>query len=250
MKIATLALRAEKFFIDNSPLVLTSVGVMGTVTTALLAGKAAYTSGILIYETEIVPGELSGKRKFEMCWKLFVPAVGTGAVTIAAIVGANHISTRRAAGLAAAYSLSERAFTEYRDKIVETLGTKSERAVRDDIAQDRVKRTSEAAREIIVTGTEVICLDLMGDRYFNSSYAALKKAENDLNFQLIHNGYATLSDFYASLGLKTTAYSDELGWNSDTKLELRITTAMTLDDRPCLAFEIQTHPIRDYYKFH
>jgi hypothetical protein len=252
MTLMRLATRAEKLVIDNSPLVLTAIGVIGTVTTALLTGQAVYKYMDILaeegYYSRDEVFERSTKEHIENSWKLFVPAIGTGALTIGAILSANHIGTRRAAGMAAAYSLSERAFSEYKEKVIQHMGSKSEQSVRDDIASDHVRKTSEASREVIVIGTEVLCFESMTGRYFTSNMEALKKAQNDINYQMLHDGYASVTDFYNLIGLTRTAYSDELGWTSELQLELIFTTALTDDQRPCLAFEFRSAPIRNYHK--
>lgn len=254
MTISDLVFRSQKLLIDNSPSILTAVGVVGTVSTALLTGQATYRyMDQLVMEGYYDPNEVRDARNrrahFDAAWKYYVPAVGTGALTIAAILAANHIGTRRAAGIAAAYSISERAFQEYREKVVEKMGTKSEQSVRDDIAQDRVRRTEAASREVLVVSGDVLCQDAVSGRYLTSNMATLDRAVNELNRQIINDSYASLSDFYDRIGLPHTAYSDEVGWKSDREITLDITSAVTSDSKPCLVFNFNTVPIRDYYKF-
>lgn len=253
----TRALRVtEKLISDNSPLILTVVGVTGTVATAILTGKATYDSVVeefmdgyetLDWKTDLY-NEYTAKKRIKRHWKRYVPAVATGVLTVAAVVGANRIGTRRAAGLAAAFSLSERAAVEYREKVVEKFGQNKEREVRDEIAQDRVNRNPEGSREIVIVGTDVLCHDAFSGRYFQSSMETLRKAQNDLNAQVLNNMYASLSDFYDLIGLTRTDYSDEIGWNVNNTLELKFSTVMSEDGRPCLSFSFDTRHIRDYYK--
>jgi hypothetical protein len=253
MTLAKLVKQAEKLVADNSPLILTAIGVTGTITTAVLASKATIKAVRLldneeyILETQDLP-PLDIKEKVNRTWKLYVPAIGTGALTVVCIVGANRIGTRRAAAMAAAYSLSEKAFVEYKDKVVDKLGTSKEQKVRDEIAQDRVTANPVSTKEVLITGAgDVLCYDSITGRYFKSNMESLRKAENDINRQLLHDGYVTLHEFYVMIGLPSTLYSSEVGWNSDTMFELRFSTTMSDTNEPCIALEYTSYPIRDYY---
>jgi len=243
---ADILARVQKLAIDNSPQILTAIGVVGTVSTAVLAGKAGYRYARILSEQS---PWLDRREKLELTWKEFIPPATTGVLTVVCILGANHIGTRRAAGLAAAYSLSERAFTEYREKVVERVGVKQEQSVRDEIAQDRVSATP-GSREIIISGTKVLCLDSYTGRYFESDMETLKKAQNDTNYQILNDMYATLTDFYDRIGLPKTRFSDEVGWSNSELLELEFSTALTDDQKPCLVITFKASPVRDYYQFH
>ena len=251
MSFTSIAKHVEKFTVDNSPAILSAVAVTGTVTTAFLTGKATLKATTLM-AGEVINGEESyGAKEFtRRHWKLYIPPVATGALTIACIVGANRIGTRRAAAMAAAYSLSERAFSEYREKIIEKLGATKEQAARDDLAQDRVKKNPVSKAEVIVAGGDVLCYEAFTGRYFKSDMETLKKAQNDLNYKVLNDYYASLSDFYELLGLPRTSISEDLGWNCDKMLELEFSTVMSDDGRPCISIEYHVEPIRDYYRIH
>jgi len=255
MNFLVIVKRVEKLVIDNSPAILTVLGVTGTITTAYLTGTASFKAAeILRKEGMIESDELdsisfSFKDKFEYVWKCYIPAVGTGAVTVFCIVFANRIGMRRAAAVAAAYSISEKAFVEYKDKVIEKFGDNQEQKVRDEVAQDRVNRNPLNEREIIITGDgEVLCYEAFTGRYFKSSMEEVKRAQNDINAEIIHNSYASLSDFYNALGIGKTSCSDEVGWNTDKLLELKFTTVLSEDNRPCISIEFDVAPVRDYWR--
>ena len=248
MNLTVLGRTAQKFAVDNSPQILTAVGVVGVVSTALLTGKAAYRAGQLIADSAPEPYALDPREKFELTWKLFIPAAGSGLLTISAIVAGSHISASRAAGLAAAFTISERAFDEYRDKIVQKMGPKKEQEARDEIAQERVHRNNDSSL-IVVSGTDVICYDMYSDRYFTGSMEALKQAQNNLNHRMLSDGYASLSDFYELIGLPPTQFSDQIGWVSDELLELSFSTVLSPEQRPCLAVSFRAEPNRRFDRF-
>ena len=245
------AKQIEKFAVDNSPLILTAVGVVGTIGTAVLTGKAAFKSFDILKEEEErrelmnEPGHVSRSEFVKLTWKQYIPAVGTGITTIACIVCANRISTRRIAAMAAAYSLSERAYNEYREKVVQKFNANKERQVRDDIAQDRVNANPPKENQVIITGNgDVICYDEPTGRYFKSNMEKLRAVVNDVNAEVNELGASPLSFFYQSLGLKTTPYSDELGWTTDELLEVHYSAVLTQDNQPCIAIDYKPHLIR------
>lgn len=263
MTIADLARRASKIAIDHSPTILTSIGVAGAVTTAYLAGKASIEAADLIRLKEagepewdevnqkriyLEPKERA-KQRFLLVWKLYIPAATTLAATITCIIGANRVGSRRAAGLAAAMTIGEKTFEEYKAKVIEKMGVKKEEAVRDEIAQDRVDKTY--LDDVQVFGPDVgeLCYDKWSDRYFRSSVEGIRSAENDLNYALIHDGYASLSEFYGFLGLPSPVYSESVGWNSDRKLELGISSTLAHGIKPCLVVDFKTEPRPDYGRF-
>lgn len=255
MALAQVLSKAGKFLSDNSPVIFTAIGVAGSLTTAYLTGKASFAAGQIIerenlkHDIEGTRDEFTGKEKFELVWKLYIPAVGSGFLTVASMICATQIGTRRAAALASAYKLSEQAWEEYKVKIVETIGVKKEQKARDQLAQEQIEKNPVGAREVIITGTgEVLCYDSFTGRYFKSDMSSLKKAQNDLNHQILTTNFASLSDFYDLIGLGRVDESDELGWNADELLELEISTTLSENDEPCLSVKFNKRPIRSYFR--
>lgn len=258
MSIATLTRRSQQVLSDNSPAILTGFGIVGTVATAVLVGRAAYKAGYSVAVEETIGGVKADETKVDRAkrigkgtWKLYLPSAVTGVGTIAAIAASNRVSTGRTAALAAAYTLTDKAFGEYKAKVVETIGEKKEQVdIRDKIAQDRVNETGDRGSLVVLGGQDVLCYDVMTDRYFNSTMEKLKKAQNDTNYQILHNMYVSLSEFYDKVGLPHTGFSDDVGWNSDNLLELHFSTAISPDDKPVLTFTFHVDPVRRYDKVH
>jgi hypothetical protein len=254
MNFTKLARTAEKFTVDNSPTILTAVGVVGTVATAYLTGKASFKAAKLIDDREFhlkthqegptSPIALTQQQKIALVWKTFVLPAGAGAFTITAIVFANRISTKRAAALAAAYALSEGRFSEYKDKAKVKLGIKKEEDLRSELAQEKVDREPPPGSLIIVSGKSLF-KDEPSGRYFESTMEDIKKAMNDTNYQIMSKEYAVLTDFYERIGLPPTSLSEEFGWDiSVDQLEVVFTTVITNDGRPCICMDYNLHPVR------
>lgn len=250
MKFPTLPSlnQLEETLHSQAPTILTTVGVAGTLTTAVMTAQAAASATRMIDRQETVFQEqLEFKDKFLLTWKCYIPPVVVGGLTVVAIVGANRIGVRRAAGIAAAYSLAERAHTEYKDEVRKTLGEEKEQKVRDRVAQERVSR-SPGSTEVIISGTDVLCYEAYTGRYFKSSVETLKKAQNDLNYKVLNEGSASLAEFYDLIGLPQTDYSDLVGWQYDRILDLEFSTVLSEDQRPCLSFSFHHEPTRGYHK--
>jgi hypothetical protein len=258
VNLARATKQIEKFAADNSPSILTAFGVAGTVTTAYLTGKAAFKAREVLLDLQYGPNldydseyDILLEDQIKEPWKLYIPAAISGIGTVACIIGANRIGNRRAAAMAAAYSLSERAYAEYKDKVVQAMGVKKEQVVRDEIAQTRVAENPVNKQNVIITGNgEVLCYDAYTGRYFNSSVDMINKAQNAINHQILSDGYASLGDFYSIIGLDATSITNEVGWNADKLLEITFSTVLSDDDRPCVSINFSVMPVRDYYKFY
>ena len=256
---------SQQLLSDNSPAILTGIGVAGTITTSLLMGRAALRANDMITKERLAlfmndpknehehisDYDLTTREKVELTWIEFVPPAASMMLTIAAIVGANRIGTRRTAAIAAAYSVAEKARVEYAEKVVEHIGKNKERKIRDEVQQDRMQRDSVGRQEVFATGGgQDLCYEKFTGRYFYSSMETIKHAMNKVNHEINSGVYASLSDFYDYLGLDHTGVSDELGWNGDKLMDIMFTTTTADDNRPCIAFEYRVEPIRNYFRGH
>jgi Family of unknown function (DUF6353) len=240
MNAANVAKRVEKLLRDNSPTILSALGVSGTLTTSYLAAKASFTASRVIdiddQSRSTLTPTASKKEKVKLVWKLYIPSAVSGVVTIGCIIGASKIGTKRTAAAYSLLTVSEKAFTEYKEKVVEQLGEKKEQAIRDQIAQDRVNKNPEGGILIVGPGN-VLCMEMHTGRYFMSDMETLRKAVNTINAKMIHQMDASLSDFYYLVRLPQTSLSSMQGWNSDKMLELHFSTTLSEDGRPCIAFD-------------
>lgn len=225
---------------DNSAGILTALSITGVASTGYLAARAGYQAGEKIRIIEWKIGTAGGfkqrfKERAKETWTLYIPAGISGALTVAGIVIAARSNSRRATAAYTLLSVSERAFEEYREKVVEKLGDNKERAVRDEIAQDRVN-ASPPNSVIIMGAGDVLCREDFTGRYFQSSMEVLMSAQNKVNAKLLRNDQASLSDFYELIGIPETSDSDEVGWTTPQLMELKFSSVLSRDGRPCLVF--------------
>lgn len=243
MSIQTLITSVTKTVSRNAPTILTATAVVGVVTTAVLSAQSATrATNILREHADLHEIPLTGEEKFRMVWKEFIPPTALAGATIAAIVGANTVSSRRAAALMSAYSLTEKAFSDYKNKVVEHLGEGKDRTVVAKVAEDIAAQAPDESK-IYVTGSgDVLCYESITGRYFKSSIEKIRKAENDANFQIIHEMTVSQNEFFRLLGLPTTSIGEEVGWDLDRKLELQISTMTSEDDKPCFVIGYRHWP--------
>lgn len=234
MEWSSLLSNAVKNLKQNSPGILTVLGITGLVGTAYLAGKAGYETAKKLEDTD--PNMLN-QDKVKLVWKLYIPPVASGVVSLACIVGASKSHANRTAAAAAAYSITEKAFSEYKGKVVEQIGKTKEQKIRDEIRQDQVI-SSKVGKEIIILGKgHVLCCELYTGRYFRSDMELLKRAENVLNQRIVNDLYVTMDEWYDIVGLSSTSHACDIGWNSDRLVELEFSSVFSEDGEPCLAFD-------------
>lgn len=235
---------------EHSPEILTGIGITGLLSTTVLAVKATPKALQLIDEKkeEMNTDELTNTEVVKTCWKCYIPAAVTASVSVACLIGANSVNSKRNAVLATAYKLSESAFSEYKEKVIETIGEKKEEEVRDKIAKGRIEQNPVKNNEVIITGKgDVLCYDIVSGRYFKSDIDKIRKAENTLNKKLMNDMYCSLNEFYDLIGLPFTQMGFELGWNvNDSLVEIEFSTQLSEDDTPCVVIQYSVLPKCDY----
>jgi hypothetical protein len=242
MDFGVLFKRAGKVAADNSPAILSAIGITGTLATVYLAAKGGFKAAKVLDEAaETKKDKLTTRETFDATWKLYVPAATSAALTVASIVCSVQISERRTAALAGAYSIAEKSYTEYRKKTSDTVGKKKEQEIRDKIAQDKV--TANTTNLIVTNKGETRCYDTWTDRDFISDMESLRKAVNDLNERIINENYASLSDFYNLIGLNSTAESDYVGWNTNQLLEVDYSGVLDKHGAPMIALTFRNTPM-------
>lgn len=235
----------------HSPEILTAIGIAGMISSTVLAVKATPKALMLIEDARYEKGEdLTAIEKTKACWKCYIPAAVSGVTSAACLIGANSVNAKRNAALATAYKISETALTEYKEKVVETIGEKKEKTVRDKVAKGKVDKNPVSKNEIIITEKgNTLCYDAISGRYFKSDIEKIKKAANELNRRMLSEMYISLNEFYHSLGLHETSLGDNLGWNIDEGLiDLDFSSQIADDGTPCIVVDYLIAPRYDYSK--
>ena len=153
---------------QHSPEILVIAGVVGTVTSAVLACRAtlkvdkvtektkasvekihtAVENGVTeageVYTVEDSKKDLTlvyTKTGVDLL-KLYGPALAIGAVSITAILAGHNITRKRSLALAAAYTALDKSFKGYRGRVVERFGKELDRELRYNIKATEIEETN------------------------------------------------------------------------------------------------------------
>lgn len=211
----------------NSPTILAAAATVGVVFTAIEAVKGYIKAQKIIQEHEmdselLVEGEAiydedginelhpcyyRARTKWEivkLTWTCYLIAIIIGCSTIAAIVGSNTINLKRNLALATAYSLSEEAYKEFRNKVTETLGERKVKKIDHEINQDRINNSSPQTN-IPIIGYGSSAMELFRDRWsgqeFYSWRTYLELMESRMNTYIRANDSACINEWYEIIGL-------------------------------------------------
>ena len=211
-----------------SPTVLTCIGAVGVVATAVLAVKAPPKALELVKadSRKNHDGDPHAATKMEAvksCWKCYIPATFTGATTIACIFGANILNKRQQASLASAYALVSRSYNDYKRKLKELYGEEAHKKIMESLAVEKAKDIPISSASFVghssldfedaVEETRLF-YDPISERYFESTIGKVLQAEYHLNRNFMFAGYISLNEFYEFLGIEETELGATVGWNS------------------------------------
>lgn len=167
----------------HSPEILAAAGVVGTVTSAVMACKATTKlSGILdkakedietIHEAEQHPENLAeeytpedAKKDLAIVYvqtgvkiiKLYGPAVALGALSLGGMLTSNHILRKRNIALAAAYTAVDKSFKKYRGRVIERFGEELDKELRFNVKAKEIEETvvDEKGKEKTVKKTVMV----------------------------------------------------------------------------------------------
>ena len=245
---------AGRVLTKYSPGILTGIGITGMIGATFMAVKATPKALYLIEakkeESEVE--ELTPIETIKTCWTCYIPATLTTVLSAVCLIGASTVSAKRNAALATAYSISEAALREYQEKVVEVIGEKKEKAVRDAVAKDQIERDPVTKSEVVIidSNSNTLCYEPLSGRYFKSTIDKIKKAEIKLDRQMIQEMYVSLNDFYWEIGLDGTDLGDQMGWNlSKGYMDLSFSSQLADDGTPCAVIVYGIPPVYDYQNY-
>lgn len=243
---------AKMVISKHAPEILTGVGIAGMVTTTVLSVKATPKAIKLIEEKKKEDNveKLTVLETVKVVWKPYITPALTGAASIACLIGASSVSVRRTAALAAAYQLSETAFTEYKDKVIETIGDKKEKVVREQVGKERIEKKPVSNSQVFISKKgNTLCFDPISGRYFKSDIDHIKRSVNELNRRMLTEMYISLNELYDELDINHIEIGDDLGWNIDRGLiDIDFSSQIADDGTPCIVLDFSIEPRYDFYK--
>lgn len=229
---------------EATPYVLTGSAIVGIAVTAMFTAKGALRAQDILIRNEAC--DAAFKRKVQLTWKEFVPALSAAAVTGACVVGLHGVLGRRIASIAAATTVVETQLNKLKTAVKDVATPQ----LREEI-QNAAARPAAHAAEVPVVADDLaegsqLCFEAYSGRYFIASMEDVRGGINDVNAQINSNFYASLNDLYDALGLERLRYGDDVGWNTDSLIEPCFSADLTPDGRPYLVLDYQKAPSHAY----
>ena len=237
----------KKELSDHSPEILTGLGIAGMFSAVIFSIRATPKARDAIEKKkqELNKKKLTIPEAIGASWKYYIPTAASFAVGTACIIGSDNIAKKRTAALAAAYSITETALTEYKDKVREVVGENKEDRVYDKISEEQVKKDPPKSNEIVfVTKDGILFREPITKRYFQSTSDIVGRAEVELNRDLLNSGFISMNDVFYMLGLEMTDdIMDEIGWDANHEpIEFVKTPVAIGDDQVCWAIQYRYPP--------
>ena len=165
--------------------------------------------------------------------KLYAPAVAIGVVSIGAIFASNNIMRKRNVALGAAYATVDRAFKDYRNRVVDRFGEELDKELRYNLKTKEVKETVEdenGKKKTVKRNIKYMDSPMPSEFavIYDDGCAGWTKDPEDNKFFLIQQqryanerlkrrGYLSLNEVYELLGFPSTKAGQVVGWLYDCK---------------------------------
>jgi hypothetical protein len=252
-------------FKKHSPEILIGAGIVGGITSAVMACKATTKVNFVLEETKaqvdiihagaekgevkaqldngeiaLVPySEEDAKKDLTIVYaqtglklvKLYGPAVLLGAASIAGILTSHNILRKRNIALAAAYTVVDTGFKEYRGRVVERFGEALDRELKYNIKAQEIEevevnekgkeKTVKKTVEVIDPNTNSVYARFFDDgckgwtKDASTNLYVVTSVQNVANEMLKSRGYLFLNEVYEMLGIYKTAAGQTVGWIYD-----------------------------------
>lgn len=215
-----------------SPVALSCAASVGVIVTVVTAIKATPKAVELVKADSRKnhngdPYAYTRKEAFMSAWKCYIPTAAFGLSTIACIMGANALNSRKQAALTSAYALINQSYKEYKDKLKELYGEEAHNAIVDSIVSEKCKdvflyASDWAGYSCLDFGEDTAAYpeivrtfyDSFSQRYFETTISKVIQAEYHLNRNFMFKGVIPLNDFYEFLGLEKNEFGETVGWSS------------------------------------
>ena len=248
--MTNLLQKSQMFLGRNASTILTCIGGIGVIATAVMSAKATPKAMTRIALAREEKGEeLTKFEKVQAAAPSYIPAVLMGVSTIACVFGANILNKRNQAALMSAYALLDNSYKDYKKKVIDIYGEEADAEVRTAIAKDRYEEGS-----MIVNPGNQLFYDEFSGRYFESTMEKLISAQYAINRKIQLEGGAYLNEFYEELDIPPTDYGEHLGWSSGLLcdyqwsdwLEFGHEKSYIDDDLECIMVTFSMEPMFDF----
>lgn len=230
----------------HSPTLLFGVGVVGFAATVVLACRATLKLEEILEEaqTDIEKArslhqsnhpdysETDYHKDLTLVYakaaiklsKVYGPAILTGIAAISSFTGSHLILNKRNVALTAAYAGLEKAFNEYRKKVVQELGEDRERELRYSAVEKKFIEKDKSGKEVekvekVIDPNSISPYARFFDELSPSwsknpevNLMFLRCQQNYANDKLHAQGHLFLNEVYDMLGIERTGAGAVVGW--------------------------------------
>ena len=248
-----------KYFCDrHGSTILTGFGVIGVVSTAVLAATSTPKALQLLEEKERVVRETYGEEltNFEKVIAVtpaYIPTITSGIATIACILSAQHINKKQQAMLLSAYTQLVTLTHEYRRKVKEVFGEEAEEKIFKELNKE-----VELYKKYGSLHEPRLFYDEISKRYFEMSMYEMKEAEYNMNRMFNFLGALKLNEVYEFFNLGPTEYGETVGWAAlrdwevigYSWIEVTFDEIETSDGLQVFAIRFNMQPTKDYLQWY
>lgn len=215
-------MNARLFIKKNAGTILSVMGSIGVVATAITAARAAPKAIKLLDDAREEKGSNLSKMEIaQIGFKTYLPVGLVSAATITCIMSANVLSRNKQANITSAYALLDQSYKDYRRKVIEIYGEETDHKIIEAIAVDRAKEVHISASYMFDnvdlslddrSGKPALWYEEYSKRFFEATIEQILSAEYHLNRNYILRGCATINEMYDFFGLDPVEWGDDLGW--------------------------------------
>lgn len=252
---------------NNKSTILVGAGLLGWVGTAVLAAKASSKAETAILaakkekyydipddderaRTDVRDVKLTPVETVKATWQYYIPAVGAGLASSAAIIYAHKIDLDKIVSITASYQLSKGELKKLKDKIVEKDGDKKLKEYEHDVHEDALKKVHDGP--IVNTGKgNTLFYEPLTKTLFYSDIWHVERALIRMVEECTRNdGMCSLDELLDDLGLETTPLTADYAFFRDgvsdiscdrvhDLFEYHSVDAENGDPRPCIWLDIK-----------
>lgn len=216
----------------------------------MLVGSAWLAIGAIRANKKLEQPNLTKKDKAKIIAKEIAAPVAMEVIGAGMVITGFHSEHKGSAALATAYAISESALTEYKNKVVETVGERKEKEIRESIAQDKVDKLDISKTPVFATGNgNSVVYDIRTGIVFYSNEDAIKDAVFAINEKMLDEGYASINDLYREFNAPTPVNNEMFGFNIN-KGKLKVDICHPYGwGAPVITIDYDAYPDYDkYYK--
>ena len=243
--------------VNNSASILTGLGVVGVIGTAVVTAKLTPKALDILEEREKFKQDNYGHSltRFEKVLAVtptYMPAILIGLATCSCIIGSNRINQIRQASLMSAYTYLDSSYKEYQRKVKEVFGEDGENKVRDELHKE-----IELYDKYGSLFEKKLFYDEISKRYFEMSMYEIKDVEYKINRMFNFLGCLKLNEVYEFFNLKPTDFGDKVGWSAFKDwvcvgfswITMSFEEVISNDGLEALKISFDMEPSADYYRW-